>query len=65
MWLKCGTKIRNEINEVKKSVFFFGSGIYPKKISFRQFCAAIREPAPLPVCGAIERCKGGYKRLKR
>jgi hypothetical protein len=29
MWDKCGTKIINEINEVKKSVFFFGSVIYP------------------------------------
>jgi len=28
MWLKCGTKIPNEINEVKKSVFFFGCIIY-------------------------------------
>jgi hypothetical protein len=28
MWLKCGTKIRNEINEVKKSAIFFGSVIY-------------------------------------
>jgi hypothetical protein len=28
MWLKCGTKIHNEINEVKKSAVFFGSGIY-------------------------------------
>jgi len=30
MWLKCGTKILNEIKEVKKSAVFFGSGIYPK-----------------------------------
>jgi hypothetical protein len=29
MWLKCGTKILNEINEVKKSAIFFGSVIYP------------------------------------
>jgi hypothetical protein len=29
MWLKCGTEILNEINRVKKSVFFFGSVIYP------------------------------------
>jgi hypothetical protein len=28
MWEKCGTKIFNEINEVKKSAIFFGSGIY-------------------------------------
>ncbi len=28
MWHKCGTKNLNEINRVKKSVFFFGSGIY-------------------------------------
>jgi hypothetical protein len=28
MWLKCGTEILNEINEVKKSAIFFGSGIY-------------------------------------
>jgi hypothetical protein len=28
MWEKCGTKIFNEINEVKKSVVFFGSAIY-------------------------------------
>jgi hypothetical protein len=29
MWRKCGTKISNEINEIKKSVVFFGSDIYP------------------------------------
>jgi hypothetical protein len=28
MWRKCGTKISNEINKLKKSVIFFGSGIY-------------------------------------
>jgi len=28
MWRKCGTKITNEINKLKKSVFFFGSDIY-------------------------------------
>jgi hypothetical protein len=28
MWLKCGTKIPNEINELNICVFFFGSGIY-------------------------------------
>ena len=28
MWRKCGTKISNEINRVKKSAIFFGSGIY-------------------------------------
>jgi hypothetical protein len=28
MWRKCGTKILNEINEVKKSAIFFGSAIY-------------------------------------
>ena len=28
MWEKCGTKIRNEINKLKKSAIFFGSGIY-------------------------------------
>ncbi len=48
MWEKCGTKILNEINKVKKSTVFFGSDIYPKKNSFRQFCAANRVPAPLP-----------------
>jgi hypothetical protein len=71
MWEKCGTKILNEINKVKKSAIFFGSGIYSKKsvfvsfphemsgfvrfgakgtgaVSFRQFCAATRVPAPKP-----------------
>jgi hypothetical protein len=28
MWHKCGTKISNEINKLKKSVIFFGSAIY-------------------------------------
>jgi hypothetical protein len=28
MWLKCGTEILNEINKLKKSIIFFGSGIY-------------------------------------
>jgi hypothetical protein len=28
MWLKCGAKIPNEINEVNNCVFFFGSVIY-------------------------------------
>jgi hypothetical protein len=28
MWDKCGTKILNEINKVKKSKLFFGSAIY-------------------------------------
>jgi hypothetical protein len=28
MWLKCGTKIINEINKVKKSTLFFGWFIY-------------------------------------
>lgn len=71
MWDKCGTKILNEINKVKKSKLFFGSDIYPKisvfvsslhemsgfvrfgaigigAVSFRQFCAEICVPAPLP-----------------
>lgn len=74
MWRKCGTKISNEINKVKKSAIFFGSGTYPQKsvfvsfhqflhemsglvrfgatgigaVSFRQFCAEICVPAPLP-----------------
>ncbi len=73
MWRKCGTKILNEINKVKKSAIFFGSGIYLKKsvfvsfvpemsgfvrfgakgmgfVSFRQFCAAICVPVPMPLC---------------
>jgi len=44
MWLKCGTKIPNEINKLKKSVIFFGCTIYQLLsafISFYQFCAAI------------------------
>jgi hypothetical protein len=28
MWRKCGTKILNEINKLKKSAIFFGSAIY-------------------------------------
>ena len=28
MWEKCGTKILNEINKLKKSAIFFGSAIY-------------------------------------
>jgi len=51
MWDKCGTKIRNEINRVKKSTVFFGSGIYPKKNSFRQFCAAIGSVSNQVLCG--------------
>ena len=37
MWDKCGTKILNKINKVKKSKLFFGSGIYPKKSVFVSF----------------------------
>jgi hypothetical protein len=36
MWDKCGTKILNEINEVKKSAIFFGSAIY-------QFSSVLRD----------------------
>lgn len=41
MWLKCSTKIRNEINELKKSIIFFGSNIYPKKSVFMSFLREI------------------------
>ena len=37
MWDKCGTKILNEINKVKKSKLFFGSGTYPQKSVFVSF----------------------------
>jgi len=37
MWLKCGTKISNEINKLKKSAIFFGSVTYPKKSVFVSF----------------------------
>jgi hypothetical protein len=37
MWDKCGMKILNEINKVKKSAIFFGSGIYLKKSVFVSF----------------------------
>lgn len=50
MWRKCGTKILNEINKVKKSAIFFGSDIYPKN-SFRQFCAAIGSASNQVLCG--------------
>ena len=71
MWLKCGTKIRNEINELKKSIIFFGSGIYPK-ISYCQFhqrvsvlrCDPLNQH-PCPRWGRFLRCKGGFKRLQR
>jgi hypothetical protein len=45
MWLKCGMKIFNEINRVKKSVIFFGSGIYRKKSVFVRFALRSAEPA--------------------
>jgi hypothetical protein len=48
MWLKCGTKIFNEINEVKKSVVFFGSGIYQFSSAFISFALRSAEPAPKP-----------------
>jgi len=48
MWLKCGTKIVNEINEVKKSAVFFGLGIYPKKSVKVSFELRSAEPAPKP-----------------
>jgi hypothetical protein len=48
MWHKCGTKILNEINEVKKSVFFFGSGIYQFSSACVSFTRRSAEPAPLP-----------------
>ena len=37
MWEKCGTKILNKINKVKKSKLFFGSDTYPKKSVFVSF----------------------------
>jgi len=37
MWDKCGTKILNKINKVKKSKLFFGSDIYPKISVFVSF----------------------------
>jgi hypothetical protein len=57
MWLKCGTKILNEINEVKKSVVFFGSAIYQFSSVFYakyQFSSVLRcdllsqHPCPKP-----------------
>jgi hypothetical protein len=43
MWLKCGTKIVNEINKLKKSIIFFGSGIYPKKSVFISFVSEMSD----------------------
>ena len=61
MWEKCGTKIPNEINEVKKSVIFFGSAIY-------QFSSVLRDDLlsqhPNPRRGNFLRCKGSFKRLQ-
>jgi hypothetical protein len=48
MWHKCGTKIPNEINEVKKSVIFFGSDIYPLLSAGVSFARRSAEPAPKP-----------------
>jgi hypothetical protein len=57
MWLKCGTKILNEINKLKKSVIFFGSGIYQfssVSCSKYQFSSVLRgdllnqHPSPKP-----------------
>ena len=57
MWLKCGTKILNEINTLKKSVFFFGSAIYQFSSVFYakyQFSSVLRgdllnqHPSPKP-----------------
>ena len=57
MWRKCGTKISNEINEVKKSVVFFGSAIYQFSSVFYakyQFSSVLRgdllsqHPSPKP-----------------
>jgi hypothetical protein len=49
MWEKCGTKILNEINKLKKSVIFFGSAIY-------QFSSVLRDDLlsqhPNPKSGA-------------
>jgi hypothetical protein len=57
MWLKCGTKIRNEINEVKKSVVFFGSGIYPKKSVFVSFALRSVNLHPCPCAGQLSAAK--------
>jgi hypothetical protein len=48
MWHKCGTKIPNEINKLKKSVIFFGSGIYQFSSAGVSFARRSAEPAPKP-----------------
>jgi hypothetical protein len=57
MWLKCGTKIFNEINKLKKSAIFFGSAIYQFSSDFLakyQFSSVLRgdllsqHPSPKP-----------------
>jgi hypothetical protein len=57
MWEKCGTKILNEINKLKKSAIFFGSGIYQFSSVFYakyQFSSVLRcdllsqHPTPKP-----------------
>jgi hypothetical protein len=59
MWLKCGTKIPNEINKVKKSVIFFGCAIYQFSSVFYakyQFLSVLRgdllNQHPSPTQGA-------------
>jgi hypothetical protein len=59
MWHKCGTKILNEINEVKKSAVFFGSGIYPKKSVFVSFVSEMSDFVRLGAegMGAVNFCQ--------
>jgi len=49
MWEKCGTKILNEINKLKKSVIFFGSGIYQFSLFLR---GELLSQHPSPKSGA-------------
>jgi hypothetical protein len=58
MWEKCGTKILNEINKVKKSTVFFGSDIYHKKTVFVSF--ALRSAQ-----SATKSCVGSNSALQR
>jgi hypothetical protein len=59
MWLKCGAKILNEINELNICVFFFGSSIYQFSSVFYakyQFSSVLRgdrlSQHPSPTQGA-------------
>ena len=54
MWEKCGTKILNEINKLKKSVIFFGSGIYQFSLFLR---GELLSQHPSPKSGADMRLR--------